>query len=274
MKICIVDGCDKKQHVKIGYCGKHYAKFKQYGDPLAGRSNTYAPGESPKVCTVEGCESKNDHSGLCQAHYKRKKKLGSVDALYESEKPKACSIVGCDRKHYCKSYCSRHYNSYVAHGDPLFTEKNSCIGWINEHKDHSGDGCLAWPFSKLTNGYGVINAEDGRKRIASRVMCEVAHGMPSNENMQAAHTCGNGHNGCVNPRHLRWATVIDNLHDKYHHGTHLYGEKAPWSKLTEEQAKMAKYDLSHLTATEVANILGVRPTTIHCIRQGRNWRHI
>jgi hypothetical protein len=274
MKTCIVDGCENKRHVKIGYCGKHYAKYKQYGDPLAGRTNTYGPGQVPKECIVEGCHSKPDTRGLCRAHHLRKKRLGSVDALYESEKPRYCSIEGCERKHYSKSYCSRHYNCFLAHGDPLYHEKNSPTGWIDRHKDYDGDDCLRWPFSTLTNGYGTIQTKDGRKRIASRVMCEAAHGMPPKDDMQAAHSCGNGNKGCVNPRHLRWATVIDNCHDRYDHGTHLYGEKAPWSKLTEDQARMAKYDLAHLTAAEVANILGVKPTTIYCIRQGRNWRHI
>jgi hypothetical protein len=31
MKVCIVEGCEKKQHVKIGYCSTHYARFKTNG---------------------------------------------------------------------------------------------------------------------------------------------------------------------------------------------------------------------------------------------------
>lgn len=274
MKICSVDGCDKKSESKAGYCGKHNYKFKKYGDPLGGRVNRYSPGQSPKTCTVEGCESDHSHGGLCQAHYKRKKNLGSVDALYESEKPRFCAVDGCEEKHYCKSYCTKHYQAWFSHGDPLHTEKNSCIGWIMQHKDHDGEECLFWPHTRLTNGYGVVQTDDGRRRIASRVMCEVAHGMPIHEDMQAAHSCGNGNKGCMNPKHLRWATVIDNCHDKYDHGTHLYGEKAPWSKLTEHQVKQAKYELSHVSGPKIAAMLGVSPWTIYSIRQGRIWRHV
>ncbi|KKM74397.1 hypothetical protein LCGC14_1400760 [marine sediment metagenome] len=35
MKKCIVDGCGRK-HRSLGYCQKHYRKFKKYGNPLAG----------------------------------------------------------------------------------------------------------------------------------------------------------------------------------------------------------------------------------------------
>lgn len=274
MKICIVDGCENKQHVKIGYCGKHYAKYKQYGNPLAGRTNAYSPGQAPKVCTVDGCQSAYAHGGLCQAHYKRKKKLGSVDALYESEKPKFCSVDKCGKKHYCKSYCAKHYQAWAAHGDPLYREKNSPMGWIQRHKNYDGDDCLIWPHARLTNGYGMIQVKGGSKRIASRVMCEAAHGMPARPEMQAAHICGNGKKGCVNPKHLRWATVIDNCHDKYDHGTHLYGEKAPWAKLTERQVRQAKYELSGIPAPKIAAMFGVSPWTIYSIRQGKIWRHV
>ncbi len=33
MKTCKVNGCDNK-YFSLGYCRKHYKKFKKYGDPL------------------------------------------------------------------------------------------------------------------------------------------------------------------------------------------------------------------------------------------------
>ena len=35
MKICKVEGCNRKYY-GLGYCSKHYKKFKKYGDPLVG----------------------------------------------------------------------------------------------------------------------------------------------------------------------------------------------------------------------------------------------
>ena len=34
MKFCSVEGCGKP-HLALGYCSKHYTKFRKYGDPLA-----------------------------------------------------------------------------------------------------------------------------------------------------------------------------------------------------------------------------------------------
>ena len=36
MRTCMVDGC-KKKHEGLGYCKKHYRKYKKYNDPLAGK---------------------------------------------------------------------------------------------------------------------------------------------------------------------------------------------------------------------------------------------
>ncbi len=33
MRICKIEGCDRK-HEALGYCAKHYRRFKIYGDPL------------------------------------------------------------------------------------------------------------------------------------------------------------------------------------------------------------------------------------------------
>lgn len=274
MKLCSVEGCEKARHVKIGYCSKHYAKYLKHGDPLGGRDNKYLPGQSPEKCTIDGCDSKHAHGGLCQAHYLRKRRLGDPNAKYDSEKGKICSLDGCGRKHYCKSFCSKHYQSWFKYGDPIYPEKNSISAWIESHKEYKGDDCLIWPFARLTNGYPVIGVDDGRKRIASRVMCEVAHGMPEDESMQAAHSCGNGHKACVNPNHLRWATVKENCHDKYDHGTHLFGEVAPWSKLTEDQVRFILDKEKSGGSTALAKRFGVSKWAIYSIRQGRAWKHI
>lgn len=271
--ICTVEGCEKKRKSRIGYCSAHYAKYKQYGDPLAGRTNKFSPGETPQLCTIEGCGAKHSHSGLCASHNNRKRKLGSPYALYESEKrpDKVCAVDSCDRKHYCKGFCTRHYQNWFKYGDPLFQEKNGPMGWINRHKDYQGDECLTWPFGKLVNGYGTVKVSDGRKRIASRVMCEVAHGKPPEDKMQAAHNCGKGHEGCVNPSHLRWDTVKGNAADKEDHGTLLYGERAPWAKLNNKDVAeiVSLKGVEHVQS--IADRFGVTRWAVYNIWQGRRW---
>lgn len=83
---------------------------------------------------------------------------------------------------------------------------------------YTGDDCLLWPFSKSNKGYGTIN-HDGRNLTVSRFLCAEVNGPPPTPDHVAAHSCGRGHTGCVNPRHLRWATRTENEADKIIHGT-------------------------------------------------------
>ncbi|MBB4348004.1 helix-turn-helix domain-containing protein [Aliirhizobium cellulosilyticum] len=91
------------------------------------------------------------------------------------------------------------------------------------------DECLIWPFSL---GRGMLMV-DGKRVNAARYVCTMAHGEPRNSNMQAAHSCGNGHKSCVNKRHIRWATPRENSLDKIGHGTHLSGENVGTAKLSD-----------------------------------------
>ena len=86
-----------------------------------------------------------------------------------------------------------------------------------------GDGCLLWPFQISTTGYGRLEV-NGKKKIASRYVCELAHGEPPTRQHEAAHSCGNSK--CVNPKHLRWATHTENEADKLVHGTKYWAKSA------------------------------------------------
>lgn len=92
------------------------------------------------------------------------------------------------------------------------------IRWIRDHQDYEHDEwCLMWPFSTV-RGYGRFGYL-GKAYYAHRFMCELVHGEPPSEAHQAAHSCGNGHLGCVNPRHLSWKTQSENQLDCREHGT-------------------------------------------------------
>lgn len=72
--------------------------------------------------------------------------------------------------------------------------------------------CIWWPYGKGSNGYGCMRAlDEDVNTTASRVVCKLAHGQPPSPKMEAAHTCHNGHLGCVNPNHLEWQTKRKNL---------------------------------------------------------------
>lgn len=46
-----------------------------------------------------------------------------------------------------------------------------------------------------------------------RHMCKLKNGDPPTPDHEAAHSCGNGKHGCINPNHLRWATDAENMAD-------------------------------------------------------------
>ncbi len=187
-----------------------------------------------------------------------------------------CEVEGCESPATRKMMCSKHFTRARRYGDPLFL-KTAGHGevplWLEAHKNYAGDECLTWPFSYNGKGYGQTK-HDGRMRGAHRVMCELAHGAPPIGKYDAAHSCGKGHFGCVNPRHLSWKTRKANLGDMATHGTKPLGEKSSCAKITEAQAieiiTMAK-DKSH---SEIAQLFGIARRTVSAIINGENWPHL
>lgn len=100
---------------------------------------------------------------------------------------------------------------------------------------YQGNQCLRWPFSYDQGvGRGRLLFE-GKSQWAHRVMCILAHGHPPEDKPQTAHSCGNGHMGCVNPKHLSWASQSENHLDRRKHGTHITSRFGSRSPLTPQQ---------------------------------------
>lgn len=72
MNGCVVVGCEG-EHGGLGYCTKHYQRFKTYG-------TTDLPQWDLLLCSVDGCISKaRRRSGFCTIHYKRNLLHGTPD---------------------------------------------------------------------------------------------------------------------------------------------------------------------------------------------------
>jgi hypothetical protein len=88
--------------------------------------------------------------------------------------------------------------------------------------------------------------------------------------MQAAHAPGICHNrACVNPHHLRWATIAENHADKIIDGTHARGERHPMVKLT--AADVLAIRSSDRRGRALASEFGVHEATISDIRTRKTW---
>lgn len=64
MKICVVEGCNRKQNAR-GLCPKHYYRNKTYGDPNKVRH----PWREDRSCSVPKCLEEHEAKGFCRKHY-------------------------------------------------------------------------------------------------------------------------------------------------------------------------------------------------------------
>jgi len=140
--------------------------------------------------------------------------------------------------------------------------------WIQDHRDHSGEYCLIWPFYRNPNGYGQLGY-NGQSHWAHRFMCELVIGPPPSPKHEAAHSCGNGAGGCANPKHLSWKTKSENLLDCSEHGTQARSTNGSKGRLTADQVEEIRALKGKKTQSEIAIIFGVSDPTIRDILLGR-----
>lgn len=180
-----------------------------------------------------------------------------------------CSVANCENPVFCRSLCQKHYARLLRHGSPTggSTEHGAILDWIKSNMHSWGDECMYYP------GY---NKEDrlrfqiGDKRFfAARWVCIQVHGDPPSKFHEAAHECGNGHLSCVNPKHLRWATKLENQEDKFRHGRQVRGSRVTGSKLKE--ADVLEIRSSPLSISKLSSKYGVSPSSISHIRARKSW---
>lgn len=135
----------------------------------------------------------------------------------------------------------------------------------------TGTECLIWPFTRPSGTYGTIR-QGTVKRPAHRVVCELVHGQPPTPKHQAAHTCGNGKGGCVNPNHLAWKTGSANNLDKLEHGTMARGDRNGSAKLKADQiVELLKTRPGEKIAKQK---FGLSRTQYYAIMRRDSWRHL
>ncbi|TGU44636.1 hypothetical protein EN788_22225 [Mesorhizobium sp. M2D.F.Ca.ET.145.01.1.1] len=136
--------------------------------------------------------------------------------------------------------------------------------------NYQADDCLRWPFSGNGVGYGKLYY-DGKNQYAHRLACQVRNGPAPTPGHEVAHSCGNGHLGCVNPNHLSWKTHTENLADKIAHGTTRRGANSNLSKLTEDEVRMIRKLASFESQKSIAQRFGVDPSAISHIVRRKHW---
>lgn len=69
-------------------------------------------------CSVEDCGRPHVAQGLCEAHYRRKRRGKPLEPPI-SERGRTCSVEACAEPHVARGFCSKHYRRWQRWGDPL-----------------------------------------------------------------------------------------------------------------------------------------------------------
>ena len=188
---------------------------------------------------------------------------------------RTCSVDGCGKPRKARSWCKTHYYRWYRHGDPAAGRipPGEAQRFFREIVlQFAGDECLIWPYARSGDGYGRIK-RDGHMQNVSRLACEAIYGEAPTPEHETAHLCGKGHESCVNPWHLRWATKAENEADKLIHGTlsRIRGERNGKAKLDEHSILEILALRDKMPQREIAERFGVCRSQVGSIHRGENW---
>lgn len=225
-----------------------------------------------RICSIPDCGKPRAARGWCIGHWKRWRKYGNP--LGAAVRQTICSVPDCSEAPYGHGYCSRHYQRWIRHGDPEKgqTAKGAPAKWLKANIHCNQDSCLIWPFGRnVESGYPNYVMVDGLYDSGHRHMCRLIHGAPP-KGMDASHSCGAGHSGCVNPRHLRWATRSENLLDTLEHGTSNRGNAQGYGKLKPADALIIRQRLARGDRQDdIAADYKITQSMVAQIKSGERW---
>ena len=136
------------------------------------------------------------------------------------------------------------------------------------------DECINWPGLRNARGYGYFHV-NGRYTSAHRLMWQKAAGGPIPPSGIIMHTCDNP--PCVNPRHLRLGTALDNVTDCNSKGRRHWARGVGChNKLSEKEVIVIRkfYAQGGMSQKALGTRFGVAASTVGCIIRRRSWKHI
>lgn len=180
-----------------------------------------------------------------------------------------CKIDGCDKPVKAHGCCNAHYLRWRRYGDPLkgrIPHGEAARFYREVVLPYDGDECLIWPYQRDANGYARM-----RSAVVSRRLCEDVNGPAPTNKHQAAHSCGNGHHGCVAKRHLSWKTASANQMDRVQHGTSNRGGNHGNAKLTQQDVIRIMEMKGKMRQRDIAALFGVSRSNVSAIHRGQSW---
>lgn len=134
--------------------------------------------------------------------------------LLEASHKFVCEMVG-------KSHLSDDYRKKVVkiRGSKVFAghvRPGAGEKWLKMFSKYEGDECIIYPFGTASNPRGSVTF-NFKEMGAHRAMCLLVNKLHPEGKPMALHRCGNGHLGCVTPKHLYWGDSSDNAKDAQRH---------------------------------------------------------
>jgi len=169
-----------------------------------------------------------------------------------------------------------HWGRWKRLGDPLKSLRpangTTAAYYAETVVPYEGDECLIWPFAKNADGRAVMSTwPKPGMQLVHRRLCGDVHGEPPTPLHDAAHSCGKGNLGCVNKRHLRWATKSENEMDKVGHGTSNRGEQHGAHKLTEADVREIRAMRGREKQADLARRFGINNSLVSMIQTRKRW---
>lgn len=116
-----------------------------------------------------------------------------------------------------------------------------------------------------TGYYGWKRVGDKQMKLNVWTLIQATGELPNGR--QALHSCDNPN--CINPKHLRWGTISDNMRDAYARGRH----RLTGAKLTEDQVRAIRYE-ERGKLEDIARKYGISDANVSCIKRGQTWKGI
>lgn len=178
-----------------------------------------------------------------------------------------CSFGDCPYPVHGHGLCNTHYRRVDRSGD-VTKGATSRVPTVFAVVEVDPVECFFLPGS---DGRPLVVTIKGRKERAHRAVLRLTAGPPP-PGSEACHNCGNGHLGCITPRHLRWDTKSANQMDRVGHSTSNRGRAHPQSVLTESKVREIRRLLAEgHKGVDIAARFGVAEQTVCEIKKGRNW---
>lgn len=186
-----------------------------------------------------------------------------------------CREDDCDNPSRARGWCEMHYGRWRRMGEWTPNKGRTApeaktLTFLKSVVENPPNECVLWPFALSKAGYGRVQYQGDSVR-AHRVSLMLFSGPPNDDSLYAAHTPVICHNrSCVNPKHLRWATPLENVRDKRKDGTQHRGTDVGIAKLNEDQVLAIR--ASDETRSEMAKRYGVTRSTIAAIQKRKSWK--